>query len=247
MHEGANFSHALDGALRCRDVRAMDMRWQPPRIFALAGIIEPFVLLGGSVVFGALRPGYDASHAISELGQQGSAYAVVWNVVGFGGAALLYALFAVAVGAALGRGWLFRLVAFQAASLAAGGVFSCDPGCPPMMSSWQGWAHTVAGLAYFAATCVVPLVAWRTFRRSTGWRSLAPVSLVAGVVLIGLFLVGPILFGPDLVGLWQRITLAIAGAWAATVALRLWRLPSTVAEGRQRSDPAQARTAADLP
>lgn len=247
MHERANFSQALDGAVRFRDVRAMDMRWQPPRIFALAGIIEPFVPLGGSVVFGALRPGYNASHAISELGQQGSAYAVVWNVVGFGGSALLYALFGVAIGAALGRGWLFRLVAFQAVSLGASGVFSCDPGCPPMMSSWQGWTHTVVGLAYFAAACVVPLVAWRTFRRSTGWRSLAPVSLVAGVILIGLFFVGPILFGPDLVGFWQRITLAIAGAWTATVALRLWRLPSTVGEGRQRSDPVQARTAADLP
>lgn len=82
----------------------MDMRWQPPRTFALAGMLLSIWPVGGSVVFGALRQGYDASHAISELGQQGSAYAMVWNVVGFGGSALLYALFAVSIGAALGLG-----------------------------------------------------------------------------------------------------------------------------------------------
>ena len=193
------------------------------RSLALAGAVQPIWFLGGSLLFGSWRPGYDVSHAISELGQQGSSNAVAWNVVGFGGAALLYALFAVAIAAALGRGWLFRLTALQAVSIAGGGTFGCDPGCPPMMSSWQGWAHTVAGLLYFAVTCIVPLVAWRTFRRRAEWRSLAPASLVAGVVLVGLFLAGPFLFGPELVGIWQRLTLLVAGAWAAAVALRLHR------------------------
>lgn len=155
-----------------------------------------------------------ASSAISELGQQGSTNAVLWNVLGFGGSALLYALYAIAIGTALGRGWLFRLTIFQAVSIAASGTFGCDPGCPPMMS-WQGWTHTVVGLAYFAATCIAPLVAWRTFRRRTEFRSMAPVTLAAGIVLVGLFAAGPFLFGPELVGIWQRLTLATAGAWSA--------------------------------
>jgi len=203
---------------------ALDAHRTP--LIALAGAIEPVWVLGGSVLFGSWRSGYEIGRAISELGQQGSTNAVAWNVVGFGGAAVLYALFAVAIGAGLGRGWLFRLIAVQAISIAASGTFSCDPGCPPVMSSWQGWAHTVSGLTYFTTTCIVPLVGWQTFRRRTLWRSFAPVSLAAGVVLVGLFIAGPILFGStDLVGYWQRLTLVIAGGWSATVALRLHRVP----------------------
>ncbi len=246
MHETANFSRAIDGAPRRRHGRAVERGSQSPRIFGLAGALQPVWVLGGAVGFGALRAGYDASHAISELGQQGSAYAVIWNVVGFGGSALLYVLSAAAIGAALGRGWLFRLTAVQAATIAASGTFSCDPGCPPVMSSWQGWAHTVFGLTAFAVTCVIPLVAWRTFRRRVEWRSLAPISLAVGVVLVGLFLVGPFLFGPERVGFWQRITLVIAGAWAAVVALRLWRLLPAGGDAGGRSEPVTARTAADL-
>ena len=196
---------------------------RPSLPLALAGAVQPIWLLGGSLLFGSWRPGYDVSRAISELGQQGSSNAVAWNVLGFGGSALLYALFAGAISAALGRGWLFRLTALQALAIAASGTFGCDPGCPPMMSSWQGWAHTVAGLLYFAVTCIIPVVAWRTFRLRAAWRSLAPASLATGTVLVGLFLAGPFLFGPELVGIWQRLTLLVAGTWAAAIALRLHR------------------------
>ena len=199
-------------------------RLAPIGAFALAGVLEPVWFLGGSIVFGGLRPGYDMGHAISELGQQGSAYAVVWNVAGFGGAALLWLLYAFALGAALGRGWLFRLTAFQALTMAASGTFGCDPGCPLVMSSWQGWTHTAVGLSVFAVTCVIPLVASRTFRPRAEWRSLASVSLIVGVVLVGLFIAGPIVFRADQVGYWQRLTLLIAGAWQAAAALRLWRV-----------------------
>ncbi len=192
--------------------------------FALAGLLAIIWILAGSVVFGALRAGYDASHAISELGAQGSQNAAVWNVVGFGGTAVLYALYAVAIAAEFGRGWLYRLTLVQVVAIAGGGLFSCDPGCPPAMTSWQGWGHTVAGLSYFAVTCVLPLVAWRVFRSRGEWRSVAPISLVAGIVLVGLFLVGPFLFGAELVGFWQRITLVLVGAWTAVVALRWSRL-----------------------
>lgn len=219
---------------------APDARRTP--LVALAGAIEPVWVLGGSVLFGSWRSGYEVGRAISELGQQGSTNAVAWNVVGFGGAAVLYALFAVAIGAELGRGWLFRLSAVQAVSIAAGGMFSCDPGCPPVMSSWQGWAHTVSGLTYFILTCIVPLVAWQVFRRRTGWRSFASISLAAGVVLVALFIAGPILFGtPALVGYWQRLTLMIAGVWSAAVAVRLYRRLGSAEEATEMA-PSMART-----
>ena len=199
-----------------------------PRVFALGGALEPAWLLAGSAAAGTLRPGYDATHAISELGQQGSTYALAWNVAGFGVAALLYVPFALAVRGALGGGWLFRVTILQSVFLAASGTFGCDPGCPPIMSTWQGWAHTVVGLVYFALTCISPLVGWRTFRGLAEWRPLAPFSLASGLILVGLFLAGPLLFPPTVVGVWQRITLATAGAWTAVVAVRLWRLGSEI-------------------
>ena len=179
-------------------------------------------LLGGSVVFGLLRPGYGLTHAISELGQQGSDNAVAWNVVGFGGVALLYMIYSVPIGAAFGRSWFYWMTIIQALGTAASGLFSCDPGCPPVMVTWQGWGHTVAGLTYFATLTLIPFAAWRTFRSRSNWRGLSRFSMVIGGVLVGLFLVGP-LFGAELVGLWQRTTLLVAGTWQVIVALRLYK------------------------
>lgn len=212
----------------------MDTRSRTPRVFALAGALEPAWLLVAAAAFGTLRSGYDATHAISELGEQGYALALVWNVVGFGVAALLHLVFALAIRDAVGGGWLFRVAVLQALLLGASGMFGCDPGCPPLMTSWQGWAHTVVGLGYFLLTWVVPLVGWRTFRARPEWRSFAPISLGAAAILVGLFVAGPILFGPELVGVWQRLTLAVAGAWTTVVAVRLWRRASPAAAIGQR-------------
>src|SRR6266581_1209625 len=110
-------------------------------LFALAGPLALIWILVGSVVFGALRAGYDASHAISELGAQGSQYAAVWNVVGFGGAAVFYALYSVAIAAEFGHRWLYRLTLVQGVAIVGSGLFNCDPGCPALMTTSQGWAH----------------------------------------------------------------------------------------------------------
>jgi hypothetical membrane protein len=208
------------------------MNSAPTRPFALAGVMQPLWFLGAAALYGAARPGYDMTHAISELGEQGAPGALVWNVAGFGVGALLYAVFASAVRSALGGGWLYRVVLLQAIFLAASGTFACDPGCPPVMSSWQGWAHTVVGLVYFTLTCAAPLVAWRELRMRHGWRPLASRSLVAGIALTGLFFAGPLVFGPSLVGVWQRVTLTVAGVWMSLLAVSLRRaLPAREATG----------------
>lgn len=197
------------------------MTWA--RVSALAGIVQPVWFLGGSALYGTMRPGYDVTHAISELGEQGAPGALLWNLLGFGIGALLLLLFSGAVRSALGGGWPFRVLALQAVFLAASGAFGCDPGCPPVMSSWQGWAHTAVGLIYFALACAAPLVVWRALGSRERWRAMAWASLAAGIVLVGLFFAGPIVFGPGLVGVWQRITLLVAGTWMAIFAVRLWR------------------------
>ena len=189
---------------------------------ALGGVLEAMWILGASSVLGALREGYQPLRdAISELGAEGCRDPMLWNLGGFGIAAALYALYA----SALRRGpsrWLFRLAVVQAIAIAASGAFNCDPGCPQKPLSLHGTLHTVFGLGYFAVTSAVPLVAWRGFRKHDAWRSLAPYSLVTGVLLVVGSLVGPTL-GPDRIGLWQRTFLVCAYAWQITVALRLYR------------------------
>jgi hypothetical protein len=197
---------------------------RPHPLLALAGIVQPIWLLGGSFALGLTRPGYDpVRDAISELGELGAPTALLWNVAGFGGVALLYAAYAVAVRAGFGAGWLFGLTALQAVLIAASAAFDCDPGCPAVPGTNRMLGHTIVGLAYFAITTVMPLVAWRVFGHRPDWRAHARPSLAIGLVLVVLFLVGPML-GADRIGVWQRTDLLIAGAWQAAVAVRLHSL-----------------------
>ncbi|HET7771603.1 MAG TPA: DUF998 domain-containing protein [Chloroflexota bacterium] len=195
---------------------------------ALAGVAVPLWFFGATLVFGALRDGYDPLvDAISELGQEGGRNALAWNVLGFGGTALLHALFAAAAWRSLasdakGR-WVAGLLAFAALALAASGAFRCDPGCPELPGSLLGMLHNVAGLAYFATMTVLPLVAGRLFAARPEWAPLARATLYAGAALVALFLAGPVL-GPARVGAWQRAFLLLSHAWLAALSVRLYVL-----------------------
>lgn len=216
---------------------------RPPRAarFALAGIAMPIWFLGLATVLGATRGGYDPLRdALSELGARGAPDPLLWQVGGFGVAAVLLFLYALSLRAVFGAGWLFVLTVVVAASLGASAVAPCDPGCPPIPESTTMLVHTIAGLTGLASFAVIPIVGWRTFRRRTGWRSLARFSAVVGAALVALFIVGPAL-GPDRIGLWQRTFLPIAFAWQVVVA---WRLAAVrraaaagVAEPRATPDP----------
>lgn len=199
------------------------------RGLALAGVVIPVWLLGGALVAGLLRPGYEPLRdAISELGEKGAPNALLWNVGGFGMVAVLYAAYAIAVRAGFGTGWLFRLTALQSVFIAAGAFFDCDPGCPPVPETATMTGHIVVGLAYFAITALLPVVAWRAFRSRPAWASFARPSLAVGAVLVVLFFIGPTL-GEDRVGMWQRAVLLLAYAWQVAVALRLHELLRTAA------------------
>lgn len=201
----------------------MDGRRIHPSL-AFAGALAPVWLVGMSAIFGSVRLGYDPTHAISELGQQGADNAVLWNATGFGGMATLIALFAFALRATIGDGWPFRLMLAQALFVVGGASFSCDPGCPPMMATWQGWGHTVFGLAFFATASVTPLVMWRTLRSREGWTDVATWSLVIGLVLLALFVAGPFVFGAERVGIYQRVSLATLAVANAVLGARCWRV-----------------------
>lgn len=237
VNESAHFSQLLDLGPIAGNGVGMTNRPVIANV-ALAGIVQPIWILGGSAVVGALRPGYEPLRdAISELGERGAATSLAWNLGGFGVAALLYALYAVAVRVGLSDGWTFRLVALQAILLAGSGAFACDPGCPMVPRSTTMWLHTIFGLGYFATTTLLPLVAWRALRHRAEWQALSRASLGAGAILIVLFVVGPSL-GEDRIGLWQRTFLVAAYAWQAAIAWHLSRLLR-----RSPPDPAPALAA----
>ena len=205
--------------------------------FALAGALIPVWMLGGSLLLGLSRPGYEPLRdAISELGERGASTAPFWNIGGFGIVALLYAVYALAMRAGFGIGLLSGLTAMQAVFIAASAGFDCDPGCPPVPVTATMTGHIIVGLAYFAIATVLPLVAWRAFRRRPEWISLARPSLAVGLVLLALFFVGPTL-GENRVGIWQRTSLLVAYVWQVVVALRLYALlRGPVAEPRRESE-----------
>jgi hypothetical membrane protein len=184
-------------------------------------------MFGLSISLGLLRPDYQPLRdAMSELGERGAPNALLWNIGGFGVLALLYAGYAIAIRAWFGSGWLFRLTLLQAIFIAASASFNCDPGCPAVPQSGTMLGHMIAGLVYFAVTCVLPLVASRTFTARAEWAGYARPSFLVGLVLVTFFVVGPLL-GQDRVGVWQRTTLLVAYAWQIAVALRLGGLLQT--------------------
>jgi hypothetical protein len=149
-------------------------------VLALAGVLQPIWFLGGSLLLGALRPDYvPLRDAISELGEQGASNALLWDIGGFGGMAVLYALYAAAIRAEFGAGWLFRLVALQAIATAGSGLL-LRRRLPARRALDLGLAAHGLGLTYFLTTTLVPFVAWRLFRTRAEWRSLARISPVDG-------------------------------------------------------------------
>lgn len=202
----------------------MSLRPRLLRWLALAGVVIPVWMLGGSLLLGLLRPGYEPLRdAISELGEKGAPTALLWNVGGFGVVGVLYATYAMAIRAGLGPGWLFRLTVLQAVFITASAFFDCDRGCPPVPQTATMLGHIIVGLAYFAITCLLPLVASRTFRYRSTWASYRWPSRAVGVVLVALFFIGPTL-GQDRVGVWQRVVLLVAYPWQMAVALHLHAL-----------------------
>jgi hypothetical protein len=173
----------------------------------------PFWFLGFATILGLTREGYDPLRdAISRLGEQGAANSLVWQLGGFFTGGVLELGYAGALWStfrgALMTGLMVAIAALLATSAAA-----------PMPME----LHMIAGLVLFACLALLPLAAWRQFRRLPEWADLSRGSLVVGVVLVVWFLMQPN-FEPDRLGLWQRAFLVVALGWQVIVASRVRRL-----------------------
>jgi len=205
-------------------------RWQAGRdgwvrVAAIAAILGLGTYVGGWLVAGWVRAGYDPrEQAISELFELGAPWASRgWVVAGLllSGAALT------AFGPALdrglpGRGRLGPLLVLTA------GVFTvlvvgapCSPGCPGTGAAWNDTAHTItAGIGYVSLVLAPLAFAWRL-------RAVAPRLAAWSLILGGLALTGLVVrylgVVPRWLGAQQRLFNTVADLWYLLVAVRLLR------------------------
>ncbi|MEA2674319.1 MAG: hypothetical protein QOI92_1511 [Chloroflexota bacterium] len=183
-----------------------------PRL-AIAGVVMPLWFLGFSTILGLTRAGYDLiGDPISRLGADGQANSLVWQLGGFFAAAVLELGLAGALWAVFGRSMVTALMIAIAALLA---VSAAAP-----LGSTLTQIHMLAGLTLFACFALLPLAAWRAFRRRPEWADMSRGSLVVGVVLVAWLLLEP-QFEAYQLGFWQRASLLVALSWQLVVALRV--------------------------
>lgn len=199
------------------------------RLMLAGGIAGPVLFSLASIIFGALRPGYDpVDQFISELGETGGLHAPLMNVLGFMGGGAMMLLFAIALWQSLPRSALTTigslLIAVFAVNVFGAGVWSCDVGCPTSNGSPEQRMHDLVSVIAFPALILGALTWSIWFLRRPEWRAFGVYSLITGLAAIGL-LVAMIASEAtrESTGLLQRLFLLVLFVWMASLAYRLLR------------------------
>lgn len=199
------------------------------RWLAVAGMVEPFVRLGGLFGVGALHPGYSHSrNFISELGAVGAPYR---DLVHFGSvypAAILTILFAYALTRLPGAGALARasgiLLGISGLGFLVAGVFPCDPGCDFEAPSMAMLVHLAGAATMALCATLAPFVMGLRIVRERGGRAY----FLLGLVIAPLVFIAPVVIGvsgPDspVVGIAQRISFVLPEIWVFVSAWIVFR------------------------
>ena len=188
------------------------------RSFVVPGLVGPALFFLVMLVAGAMTPGYDAlARFVSELSIGPLGWIMITNFVVFG---VLVVLFAIGLWRGFGSSASGKagaaLIAIAGVGLIFAGLFVADMESTTATAS--GAIHDLASVVVFLGlTLACFAFAWR-FRSD---RVFALYSLVTGVLIPPLFLATP--SGGDLLGLIQRILIAIAWTWLTVLAIRLDR------------------------
>jgi Protein of unknown function (DUF998) len=203
------------------------------RVLLTAGILAGPMYVGVGLIEAFTRAGYDLTrHSLSLLanGDLGWIHMLMLVTTGF-----LTIAGAVGLGRALGRSRAPLLIGNYGAALVAAGLLVADPALgfppgtpdgPPVVYSWHGIGHFVAGAIGFLCLIAACFVMARRFRAegSGGW---AIYSGVTGVVFLAGFIgiasgnQSPTInlaFGAAVVVAWTWITLVFARARAQLAA-----------------------------
>ena len=185
---------------------------------ALAGMAGPGLFFIVVLLAGVITPGYDAmGQFASELSIGPLGWIMIANFIVFG---LLVLLFGIGLWSGFGPAMSARagavLVSIVGIALVLAGVFVTDPEDAQMSAA--GAIHLLASVLVFLLLSVACFVfAWR-FRSD---RLFALYSVATGIAIPPLFLSTASAGG--ILGLVQRILIAIAWTWLTLLAVRLYR------------------------
>lgn len=190
--------------------------------FGLSAVV---LYVGGWLVAGAIRPGYDPTQqAISELFELGAPWPSRGLLVaGLLLSGLAFLLLAPVLHRTLPGEGRLGPVLVVIAGLGTLGVLAapCSPGCPgAATTAFDRWHTIAAGTGYTALVLAPVAFGWRLRRAEPG---LTRWSLLVGggaAVLFGAYAAGAVTVVP---GLQQRVFNTLADAWYVLIAVWLLR------------------------
>jgi hypothetical membrane protein len=195
------------------------------RLVLACGVVGPILFYAVFMVAGAVRPGYSAARQFVSglsLGDQG--WVQIANFIVFG---LLTLAFAVGVRLALRTGPASvagpLLLGMHGGAVLLGGVMVPDP--PAAVTTVHGTVHVLAGIASLAAVAAACFVFARRFGAGRGF---GLYSMATGLAIPILFvLTGPVGQPLGVMGVFNRVIIAVHCVWTVLLAMRLLRRPTT--------------------
>ena len=193
-------------------------------------MLAPVVFVGTFALEGWLRPGYNpASMFVSELSLGPRGWVQITSFIVTGALVLMFArgvrlVFAGSRASRVG-GLCLNIIGV---SLIASGPFVTDRAALFNQVSVHGLIHGIFGALVFSLAPVSCFIYFGRFRHTAQWRSLAPWTLLAGLMLvIGIgFLKASQVSANELFawkGLIQRAVLIVFMAWLFAFAARMFR------------------------
>lgn len=193
-------------------------------VTGVAAISVPVLMWTAFITVALMRPDYNPITQIaSRLGESGSPYALLFNIVHFLLPGLLLILFAVGLALALGEQGSGKaaagLVALAGLSVLLSGIFTLNP-----TSDIQSAIHENLGMPFFLGIPLAALLMGHALEKARS-QSLGKFSRNLGILLLVLAAVY-ILFMhsaavPD--GLFQRVYLSVVHVWLVVSGIWLLR------------------------
>jgi hypothetical protein len=206
------------------------------KLFPLyAGMAGPLIFLSVFLIEGWLRPDYDPlSTFVSALSLGSRGWIQISNFIVFG---LLFFVFSRAIAAAFRVDQLSQtgptLLSIMAVCFFLSGPFVMDPMYTPRNAmTVHGTLHGIFGGMVFSLMPVTVFVFFHHFSMNEKWRSLRPISLILGIIImIAVMLLTIATKFPSMTntfrpwfGLIQRSALVHFMVWLFVVALRTYHI-----------------------
>jgi hypothetical protein len=186
------------------------------RLAAAAGVVGPALWFTVMIVLGLSIPGYDTlTMPASALSLGGTGWVMIVNFVLLGAAEMLFAagLWRATKGSRMGRTGAGLIGLAGACTLIAGPLVT-DP--DDALRTLHAQLHLAAVALAFTAVSAAAIVFGRRHRDARGF---AALSMLTGLSVLPLFIVSEA--AAPMLGLIQRVAVAIAFAWLTVLAVRL--------------------------